>query len=89
MPRVCGLDDTLRYLVRRWPSVAVRIDREETTPTCDTEWDGIERPTGRVLVVMVGDDVRTAVDPEDLTPIEDADYCSECGQIGCTADGRE
>lgn len=86
---VCGLDDTLRYQVAHWPGIAVRIDREETEPDDDTEWSGIEEPTGRVLVVMVGDDVRTAVDPEDLTPIEDADYCSECGQIGCAADGRE
>jgi len=44
--------------------------------------------SGRVLVVMVGDDKKHEVDVEDLTPIDDLDYCLSCGQIGCTHDGR-
>lgn len=39
--------------------------------------------------VMVGDDREHIVDPEDLTKIEEADFCHECGQIGCTHDGLE
>lgn len=42
--------------------------------------------TGRVIVVMVGDDddARHAVDPGDLTPLRGSEYCQECGQIGCS-----
>lgn len=32
---------------------------------------------------MVGDDRVHLVDPDDLTKIEDDDYCHECGQVGC------
>ncbi len=45
--------------------------------------------TGRVLVVMVGDDHRHAVDPDACTPIAREDYCGECGQIGCSHDGLD
>lgn len=41
-----------------------------------------------LLMVMVGDDRKFEVDPADITKIDDNDYCSECGQIGCTADGK-
>jgi hypothetical protein len=41
-----------------------------------------------VRAVMVGDDTEHIIDIDDLTPIADEDYCHECGQIGCTADGR-
>lgn len=40
-----------------------------------------------VRAVMVGDDREHIVDVDDLTPISEADYCHECGQVGCTADG--
>lgn len=43
-------------------------------------------PTGRVLMVMVGDDYKHAIDPDDVYPIEPEDYCHGCGQIGCTHD---
>jgi hypothetical protein len=48
-----------------------------------------DRECGQVIVVMVGDDKRHTVDVEDLTKIDDLAYCLECGQIGCTHDGRE
>jgi hypothetical protein len=44
---------------------------------------------GRVRAVMVGDDYVHSVDVDDLTVIGDLDYCAECGQIGCTHDGRD
>jgi hypothetical protein len=44
---------------------------------------------GEVLAVMVGDDKRHRIDIDDLIPLDDLDYCLECGQIGCTHDGRE
>jgi hypothetical protein len=34
-------------------------------------------------VVMVGDDREHEVDPDDLVMLDDDDYCSSCGQIGC------
>jgi len=83
------LDWSKRYRVDGWPAVAVWIAGEETEASEETHWDGIEEPTGRLLVVMVGDDYRHAVDPEELSVIEELDYCAECGQLGCTHDGRE
>jgi hypothetical protein len=44
---------------------------------------------GKAIVVMIGDDREHIVDPEDLTHIDEDDYCHECGQVGCTADGRD
>lgn len=41
------------------------------------------QPTGMVRAVMVGDDRVHIVDPDDLTEIDEDDYCSGCGQIGC------
>lgn len=44
---------------------------------------------GRVLAIMVGDDYKHSVDIDDLVPLDDLDYCAECGQVGCTHDGRD
>lgn len=62
---------------------AWRVLGWETEPNEDTEWSGIEERTGRVAVVMVGDDRKFFVDEEDLQPISDEEYCGSCGQIGC------
>ncbi len=35
------------------------------------------------IYIMVGDDRRHHVDLHDVTPLNDDDYCGECGQIGC------
>jgi len=69
------LDTSARYTVDGWPGVAVFIERFTFG--------------GRVVVVMVGDDREHTVDPEDLTRLDDDAYCAECGQIGCTGDGRD
>lgn len=34
-------------------------------------------------VVMVGDDHVHYVDPSDLSPLDDDEFCGGCGQIGC------
>lgn len=78
-----------RFTVAHYPGVAFWFDRAQTEPTEDTWWDGIEEPTGMVLMVMVGDDYRHVVDPEDVAVIPELDYCACCGQIGCTWDGRD
>lgn len=61
----------------------------ETEPDEDTEWSGIENLTGRVVACMVGDNNPETFDPSELELIGELDYCAECGQIGCTHDGRE
>lgn len=73
-----------RYSVRTMPGVAFWLDRPETEQY-DYNEDGSyeETETGMVLAVMVGDDRRHVVDPDDLVLIADEDYCSSCGQIGC------
>lgn len=56
----------------------------------DYEWTGVrEVDHENVRMVMVGDDREHIIPVEDLTPLEDEDYCGQCGQIGCTHDGRE
>jgi hypothetical protein len=72
-----------RFRVDGYPGVAFYVHDRERAATEDTWWDGIEEETGRVLMVIVGDDRTFAVEPDDLTPLEREDYCSECGQIGC------
>lgn len=81
-------DGDQRYTVEGFGGVAVWYAGREVERYWDLD-EGIdwsepeERTTGRVLVVMVGDDRRHSVEPEDLTPIDDEDYCGGCGQVGC------
>ena len=77
------------YSVAGYRGIAWYVYGWETQPTEDTEWDGIEERTGRIIAVMVGDDRRFTFEPDELTPIPDLDYCASCGQIGCTHDGRD
>ena len=49
---------------------------------CYAEPEQIE-DRSRVVAHMIGDDQDFTFDVEDLEPIADEDYCSECGQIGC------
>ena len=42
-----------------------------------------------VIVHMVGDDHPIRVARADLTEISEAEYCHECGQIGCLAYAME
>lgn len=57
---------------------------------CWTEGDtSIVTDLDRVRAVMVGDDRVHSVDVDDLSPLDDLAYCAECGQIGCSHDGRE
>lgn len=78
-----------RYAVDRFDGIAFHIIGEHTEPDEDTEWTGYEVSTGMVDAVMVGDDRVWVVDPSDLTKLDDGASCASCGQIGCTADGRD
>jgi len=60
----------------------VEVDTDEGEEIDDTE-------CGDVLVVMVGDDAKHRVSVDDLIPLDDLDYCAECGQIGCGHDGKD
>jgi len=78
------LDLEGRYRVQGWPAVAVyplgyKLVRDE-----DWEWSGIEtEDRDWARVIMVGDDAVHLVEVCDLVPLDDSEYCSGCGQIGC------
>lgn len=78
-----------RFSVRQYPGVAFYFYGPETEPDEDTEWSGIENETGRALMVMVGDDHKHRIDPEDVESIPMDSYCRDCGQIGCGANVYE
>ena len=67
-----------RYKHPDYPGVAWA----ETYPNTQDE------ETGLVRYHMVGDDRDFAFDPDDLIELNEDEYCHECGQIGCKADGR-
>lgn len=50
---------------------------------CDGTCVEPELDEERVIAVMVGDDRGHVVDVSDLTKLDDNQFCSECGQIGC------
>jgi hypothetical protein len=71
-----------------WRGIAFYVDEIDTAADEDTVWTGIEEPTGMLRAHMVGDDRTFVVDPDDCSVIEEGEWCAECGQMGCTADGR-
>jgi hypothetical protein len=70
-------------------AVAWHVLGWQTEPDEDTEWTGYEIRTGRLVCRMVGDDALYLCDPEDVQKLARADYCGECGQIGCGHDGLD
>jgi len=77
------------YAVADYPGIAFYVLGWHVEPDEDTEWSGIEERTGQVVVMMVGDDRRLLVDESDITPLDRAAYCGECGQVGCGHDGLD
>jgi len=71
------------YQVVGYKGIAFYVLGWETVPDEDTEWTGIEKRTGKVVLVMVGDDHHFAFDPEDIKPLNREEYCGSCGQMGC------
>ena len=78
-------DPDAAYRIDGWDGIAWHWYGDETEPDEDTEWSGYEVPTGRVLMVMIGDDRRYSIDPADCAILADDDYCPSCGQVGCKA----
>lgn len=82
------IDGDTRYRVSGYGGIAFYYVGREVERYWDLSEDIYpedpeERETGRVLLVMVGDDREHAIDPEDVEPLADEDYCGSCGQIGC------
>ena len=77
------------YRVRQYPGIAFYVRGWHTEPDQDTEWTGMEEKTGKIATTMIGDDRIFLIDPDDLEELPRADYCSECGQIGCSHDGLD
>lgn len=72
------------YRIAGWArGIAWRILGWETEPDEDTVWSGYENRTGKLVAIMIGDDKYLAVDPEDVSELDDGEYCTVCGQIGC------
>lgn len=87
------LDFNAAYTVDGYRGIAFRLIGYAPMPqdAGDDDWGDFEPEDDetRVIAVMVGDDRRHVVDVEDVTVIPEDAYCAECGQMGCTADGRD
>jgi len=71
------------YQASGWQGIAWSVLGWETEPTEETVWSGYEERTGKVVAIMIGDDRPFTFEPDDLTPIDETQYCHSCGQIGC------
>ena len=72
------------YRVAGYKGIAFVVVGWQTEPDEDTEWTGIEERTGALVVCMIGDDRNIyGIDPSDVTPLDETEFCRECGQIGC------
>lgn len=88
-----------RYAVEGYGGVAFYFAGQQIEHTVEWEYVGPEdgdyddecnyvcnedeRTTGMVYMIMVGDDHKHVIDPEDVRIIDPESYCSSCGQIGC------
>lgn len=93
--RLADINKSDRYAVDGYGGVAFYFAGKQTEMQELDFYDGDgwmidteEVDTGMVYMIMVGDDHKHVIDPEDVIKIKDEDYCHECGQIGCTHDGR-
>jgi hypothetical protein len=79
-------DFSKRYSVEGYGGIAWGACHYEKIFGEDYEWTGIEEENrDRVVCIMVGDDREFTFDIDELTPLDDGDYCPVCGQIGCKA----
>ena len=95
------LDFNAKYQVKGMEGIAFRLtgyktvsvmsygtDEVEGFPVEYEQWEE-EEDKDTVIGIMVGDNKKHEIDVEDLILINDDDYCSSCGQVGCTHDGRD
>ena len=83
-----NLDFDSKYKVEGWGGIAWYALSYEKVQDEDYEWSGIEHENrDNVVCMMVGDDAKFTFEVSMLTTLDDDEYCHECGQIGCTANG--
>lgn len=81
-----SFDFAKRYRAEDWDGIAWYALGYEKVRDEDYEWTGIEiENTSSIVCVMVGDDREYIFDVRQLSPLEEDEYCPECGQIGCKA----
>jgi len=79
-------DFDAKYTVEGWRGIAWHAWHHAKLRDADYEWTGIEvDDPERVVCTMVGDDEKHTFYVEELTKLEEDEYCPECGQIGCKA----
>ena len=72
------------YRIEGYKGIAWYVRGWETETRWEEETeDSEEVRTGNLVCTMVGDDRHFSIDPDDVSPLEDAKYCGTCGQIGC------
>ena len=64
----------------------VPVFEEDGEYTGHVDYEEFEDKT-KVVCVMVGDDREFTFYTDELTKLDEGDYCPSCGQIGCTAGG--
>lgn len=76
--------------IATYPGIAFYVGGQ-TVDTCYDEDadDTYDQPRdGFYDCIMVGDDRVHVVDVDDMRHIDEKEFCSVCGQIGCTHDYR-
>lgn len=67
-----------------YDGIAFRVDGFPERSGPDAEWSGeYWWHPGQRTCHMVGDDREFTFDVDDLTPLDEDEFCSGCGQIGC------
>jgi hypothetical protein len=79
------VDTSKAYKVAGYSGIAFRVRGPLIELVGYSDFDEPEEVISEniVLAVMIGDDRVHEIDVDDLTPIKEDDYCSQCGQIGC------
>lgn len=82
-----------RVIGPKWETVEVpptceHEDPEDHDEFCDLDQTEEVPSEEWVRVMMVGDDTPYDVERSELTVLAEDASCAECGQVGCTADGR-
>ena len=83
------IDFEAAYRHPDYPGVAWRVDNYKVERVYDgfpdwlyEDYEEIE-DTSQVECHMVGDDRTFTFDTEDMVKLDEEEYCSCCGQIGC------